>query len=160
MDHLYAPWREEYAKSLENSKSGCVFCHILNNPDEDEKNGVLFRGEGFFIVMNKYPYTPGHFMIVPDSHIADLEDLDEKVWADMGVYAKKGVKILKEALGAKGVNIGMNIGKAAGAGIAEHLHLHVLPRWMGDTNFITSIGEVRVYSVDFDRIYEKLKKFF
>jgi diadenosine tetraphosphate (Ap4A) HIT family hydrolase len=110
--------------------------------------------------MNKYPYTPGHFMIIPSLHTDTLENLDEKVWIEMSKYAKKGVKILKEDFGAKGVNLGMNLGSAAGAGIAEHIHLHLVPRWERDTNFITSIADTRIYSTDFERIYRKLKGFF
>jgi len=158
MQHLYAPWRDEYVKG--QKIKGCVFCHIANHPEEDEQNRVLLRKEDFFIVMNKYPYTPGHFMIIPSLHTDALENLDEKVWIEMSKYAKKGVKILKEDFGAKGVNLGMNLGSAAGAGIAEHIHLHLVPRWERDTNFITSIADTRIYSTDFERIYRKLKRFF
>ena len=119
--------------------------------------GVLYREEDFFIVMNKYPYSPGHFMIIPTLHTSNLEDLDPQVFAKMSIYAQKGVKMLKEVLNAQGVNIGMNLGKAAGAGIAEHIHLHLLPRWKGDTNFITTIGDTRVYGSEMDEIYNKLK---
>ena len=158
MQHLYAPWRDEYVKGTKIE--GCVFCHIINHPKDDEQNHVLLREENFFIVMNKYPYTPGHFMIIPNLHTEALENLDEQIWLEMSKYAKIGVKILKENFGAKGVNIGMNLGAAAGAGIAEHIHLHIVPRWERDTNFITSIGDTRVYSTDFERIYKKLKNFF
>ncbi len=124
MEHLYAPWREDYVKDRQDIK-GCVFCHIVNHPEEDEKNRVLLREKDFFIIMNKYPYTPGHFMIIPNIHIENLEDLDDKVWLDMSLYAKRGVEILKKALGAKGVNIGMNLGRFAGAGImGERYELH------------------------------------
>mgnify|MGYP000911018054 FL=1 len=161
MQKLYAPWRDEYVKG--ERIEGCVFCHISKHTD-DESLGVLYRDEHCFVVMNRYPYSPGHFMIIPHFHTDSLEELDPKVWLHITALAQKGVAMLKNELNAKGVNIGMNLGAVGGAGIAEHIHLHLVPRWMGDTNFITTIGETRVYSVDFDEIYKKLlsvsKKYF
>jgi len=158
MERLYAPWRTQYVTTDKKKKiDGCVFCHIAKTLDDDKELGVLHREEDFFIVMNKYPYSPGHFMIIPNLHTSNLEDLDPQVFAKMSICAQKGVKMLKEVLNAQGVNIGMNLGKAAGAGIAEHIHLHLLPRWKGDTNFITTIGDTRVYGSEMDEIYNKLK---
>lgn len=157
MERLYAPWRTEYVTSDGKKIDGCVFCHIVNTLDQDEELGVLYRDKDFFIVMNRYPYSPGHFMIIPNLHTANLEDLDENVYAKMSIYAQKGVKLLKEVLNAHGVNIGMNLGQAGGAGIAEHIHMHLVPRWTGDTNFITTVGDTRIYSTDFKKIYERLK---
>ncbi len=152
---LYAPWREEY---VTNTKiQGCVFCHISTHSEDDEELHVLYRDEFCFIVMNKYPYTPGHFMIIPHTHTDKLEELDPAVWLHMSALAQKGVRLLKEGFGAQGVNIGMNLGRAGGAGIAEHIHMHLVPRWERDTNFITSIADNRVYSSDFERIYKKIK---
>ena len=157
LDILYAPWRSEY---ITNEKiEGCVFCHISQNLDQDEKNHVLYRDESCFIVMNKYPYTPGHFMIIPHIHIDNLENLETDIWLRMSELAQRGVGLLKEKFGAEGVNIGMNLGIAAGAGIAEHIHLHLVPRWQRDTNFITSIANTRVYSTDFEKVYKKLKSY-
>lgn len=158
MERLYAPWRSGYVTSVNKVIEGCVFCHIVNHPQDDEELHVLHRDKEFFIVMNKYPYSPGHFMIIPNLHTANLEDLDEKVYAKMSVYAQKGVKLLKEVLNAQGVNIGMNLGKAGGAGITEHIHMHLVPRWSGDTNFITTTGDTRIFSSDFEKIYKKLKE--
>jgi diadenosine tetraphosphate (Ap4A) HIT family hydrolase len=107
--------------------------------------------------MNKYPYTPGHFMIIPHIHTDKLEELDSDVWLHMSALAQKSVKLLKEGLNAHGVNIGMNLSQAGGAGIAEHIHMHFVPRWVGDTNFITSIANTRVHSSDFEKIYIKIK---
>ena len=150
---LYAPWRDEY---VTNQKiKGCVFCHISKN-DEDDLH-ILYKDEHCFIVMNKYPYTPGHFMIIPHFHTDKLEELNTETWLHMSALAQKGVKLLKEGLNAQGVNIGMNLGKAGGAGIAEHIHMHLVPRWERDTNFITSIANTRVYSTDFEKIYKKIK---
>jgi diadenosine tetraphosphate (Ap4A) HIT family hydrolase len=155
MDHLYAPWRTEYIAG--EKIEGCVFCHISKHAELDEKSQVLFRDKYCFVVMNKYPYTPGHFMIIPHFHTDSLEKLDPEVWMRMSQLAQKGVAMLKEGFGAQGVNMGMNLGSSAGAGIAEHIHLHLVPRFSRDTNFITTIAETRVYSTDFQRIYEKLK---
>lgn len=153
---LYAPWRDEYVTG--ERIEGCVFCHISTHACDDEKLHVLYRDEHCFIVMNRYPYTPGHFMIIPHLHTDALETLDPKIWLHMSALAQKGVQMLKESFGAHGVNIGMNLGKAGGAGIAEHIHLHLVPRWERDTNFITAIGENRVYSTDFEKIYRRLKE--
>jgi len=117
MQHLYAPWRDQYIK--ETKPKGCVFCHIVNNPDEDEENGVLFRGENYFIVINRYPYTPGHFMVIPNQHIKSLLQLDMKVWMQISEAVKKSVEVLHQCLNPKGINLGMNIGAEAGAGIAN-----------------------------------------
>lgn len=153
---LYAPWRTDYVSG--EKVEGCVFCHISTHAHEDENLHVLYRDEHCFIVMNRYPYTPGHFMIIPHHHTDSLEALDPAVWVHMSALAQRGVRLLKESFGAHGVNIGMNLGRAGGAGIAEHIHLHLVPRWERDTNFITSIGETRVYSTDFEKIYLRLKE--
>ncbi len=154
-DILYAPWRDKYitGKKIE----GCVFCHISSNEDEDEDLQVLHRDEYCFMVMNRYPYTPGHFMIIPHLHTDKLEDLPSETWLHMSDLAQKSVRFFKESFGASGVNIGMNLGSASGAGIAEHIHMHIVPRWAGDTNFMTSVAETRVYSTDFEKMYKKIK---
>ncbi len=156
MEYLYAPWRSEYITESEKVE-GCVFCNISENPQKDEEFQVLYRDDLCFIVMNRYPYTPGHFMIIPHNHTDSLESLPSKTWLRMTLLAQKGVDMLKNGFGAEGVNIGMNLGAAAGAGIAEHIHLHLVPRFSRDTNFITTVGNTRVYSVDFVQIYKKLK---
>jgi len=158
MQHLYAPWRTAYITDSDEEKvEGCVFCHISRHPELDEKHHVLYRDDRCFVVMNRYPYTPGHFMIIPHTHTDALETLEADVWLGISALAQKGVKMLKEGFGAEGVNLGMNLGAAAGAGIAEHIHLHLVPRFSRDTNFITTIGETRVYSTDFQKVYEKLR---
>ncbi|MFA6192044.1 MAG: HIT domain-containing protein [Sulfurimonas sp.] len=154
-DILYAPWRDEYIAGQE--VDSCVFCNISLTPQDDEKHRVLYRDEHCFIVMNLYPYTPGHFMIIPHLHTDKLEELDRVVWLHMSDLAQKCVRLLKEGFNAHGVNIGMNLGAAGGAGIAEHIHMHLVPRWNRDTNFITSIAQNRVYSTDFIKIYQRIK---
>ena len=158
MDSLYAPWRGDYVTTQNKKIDGCVFCHIVKTLDDDENLGVLYREKDFFIVMNKYPYAPAHFMIIPNLHTNNLESLDPKIWSRMCLFAQKGVEMLKEVVNAQGVNIGMNLGQAGGAGIAEHIHLHLVPRWSADTNFITTIANTRIYSTEFDYIYKKLKE--
>lgn len=154
---LYAPWRDEYVTN-DNIK-GCVFCHISSSQNSDDNElYVLHRDEHCFMVMNRYPYTPGHFMIIPHLHTDKLEDLSSDVWLHMSDLAQKSVRLLKDGFGAHGVNIGMNLGKVAGAGIAEHIHMHIVPRWDRDTNFITSIAKTRVYSTDFFEIYKRIKE--
>jgi len=153
---LYAPWRDEYIKGVKID--GCVFCHISSNEAEDIENHLLYRDEYCFIVMNRYPYTPGHFMIIPHTHTDKLEELDPEIWLHMSDLAQKSVRLLKEGLDVHGVNIGMNLGAEAGAGIAEHIHMHLVPRWQRDTNFITSIAQTRVYSTDFEKIFLKIKE--
>lgn len=154
-DILYSPWRSDYV--TKEKIEGCVFCHISSHAKDDEELHVLYRDELCFIVMNRYPYTPGHFMIIPHHHTDKLEELQSDTWLHMSNLAQKCVKLLKEGMNAQGVNLGMNLGKAGGAGIAEHIHLHLVPRWTGDTNFITSIAQTRVYSTDFEKIFQKIK---
>ncbi|MFK5880833.1 MAG: HIT domain-containing protein [Sulfurospirillum sp.] len=155
MNHLYAPWRREYVTT---KKSGCVFCDIAKEENCDEQNYVLYRDKYCFVVMNKYPYTAGHIMVIPLEHIDNIEHLDEKVWLHISRIVKKCVSMLKKEFRADGINLGMNLGKGAGAGIAEHVHYHIMPRWIGDTNFITTIADTRVFSSDFEKIYERLRK--
>ncbi len=157
-DILYAPWRDDYV--TQEKIDGCVFCHISKHIDDDEKLHVLHRDEFCFVVMNKYPYTPGHFMIIPHQHTDSLEELPTDVWLHISLLAQKCVKLLKDGFKAHGVNIGMNLGKAGGAGISEHIHLHLVPRWSGDTNFMTTVANSRVHSSDFEKIYTNIKELF
>ena len=154
MEHLYAPWRYDYVS--EEKIEGCVFCHIFKNI-ADEKMQVLFADEYCYVVMNKFPYSPGHMMVIPFFHTSNIEDLEEDVWIQMSIRVRQGVRLLKEVMPCEGVNIGMNLGRAAGAGIEQHVHYHMLPRWLGDTNFISTLGETRVYPASFDEIFKKLK---
>jgi diadenosine tetraphosphate (Ap4A) HIT family hydrolase len=155
VDRVYAPWRDKYVTRDRNCE--CVFCDIVQNPDNDQDNQVLYRDDKCFIVMNRYPYSPAHMMIIPHHHTSNLEELDSDTWTHMNILAQKCVRLLKEVMYAQGVNLGMNLGEMAGAGIAEHIHLHILPRWKGDTNFITTVAGARVYSSDFFEIYNTLK---
>lgn len=154
MEHLYSPWRHDYIN--DEKIKDCIFCHISKNIEKEELQ-VLFSDEHCYVVMNKFPYSPGHMMVIPHFHTSNIEDLDDDVWVKMSFRVRQGVKLLKEVMPCEGVNIGMNLGKAAGAGIEQHVHYHMLPRWLGDTNFISSIGGTRVYPANFEEIFNKLK---
>lgn len=159
MDVLWSPWRYDYIKSSEKSAetTGCVFCNILENPAADEEKFILHRAGFNFVILNIYPYTSGHLMIVPFTHLADLDKADKQTTDEMMDLTKHCQKILREIYRPDGINIGMNLGKAAGAGVAEHFHLHILPRWIGDANFMTAIGQTRTIPEDLQTTYEKLK---
>jgi diadenosine tetraphosphate (Ap4A) HIT family hydrolase len=152
MDRLYAPWRREYHIK---KPTNCVFCDIRDS-NKDDENYVFYKDEICFFVMNKYPYNPGHFMIIPNKHTPNLEDLDENEITHIAKMAQKGVKILKK-WGASGINVGFNLGFDAGAGIPEHIHMQLVPRFRTDSNFITTISNTRVYSADFDKVYNEIK---
>ncbi|EAH7031133.1 HIT domain-containing protein [Campylobacter lari] len=158
MEYLYAPWRDVYFNNKD--KNFCPFCHCKHELNKDEKLGVIFRAKECFGIMNKFPYSPGHFMIIPYEHLENIEDLSDDTWLEISHFVRIGVKILKENFHAKGVNIGMNLGSAAGAGIAPHCHYHLIPRWQGDTNFITTIGQTRVCGSDLKKVYTTLCKAF
>lgn len=144
MDRLFRPWRYAYV-ARERDEGGCVLCEIAGSPpEEDAKRYVLFRGSHHFVVLNVYPYNSGHLMVVPFLHAARLVDLPADALAEMALLAARTERVLREAYRPEGMNLGMNLGAAAGAGIDAHLHLHVVPRWTGDTNFMTVAGESRV----------------
>lgn len=154
MKHLYAPWRTDYL--MGDKKEECVFCSIKEHLDE-EKQSVIFYDEYLYVVMNKYPYAAGHIMVIPYTHTDNIESLKEEEWQAISKRVRQGVILLKKVLNAQGVNIGMNLGAIAGAGIAQHVHYHLVPRWFGDTNFVTSISNLRVYPTDFNEICKKLR---
>jgi diadenosine tetraphosphate (Ap4A) HIT family hydrolase len=153
MDRLYAPHRSEYHK---NKQKECVFCKVQLNPNLQEEY-IFYRDEICFFIMNKYPYNPGHFMIVPNRHIADYEKLNTKEITHLAKMSQKGVKILKE-WGASGINLGFNLGIDSGAGIPQHIHFQLVPRFRSDANFITTISNTRVYSRDFNVVFNEIKE--
>ena len=161
MDVLWSPWRYDYIKSGEGKSStvedGCVFCGILNNPVSDEEKFILHRAGHNFVILNIYPYVSGHLMIVPFAHLADLDLAAKEITDEMMDLAKHCQTALRETYQPNGMNLGMNFGKAAGAGVAEHFHLHILPRWIGDVNFMTAIGQTRTIPESLQTTYEKLK---
>lgn len=156
MEYLWAPWRMEYI--LGKKKRGCVFCRKLKEKKSKE-HLILYQGETVFVVMNKYPYTSGHLMVVPKRHCLNLEQLDNNELKELFDLLKASVRVLKSSFHPHGFNVGMNIGKTGGAG-EDHLHLHVVPRWTGDTNFMPVLGKTRVVSEYLEKTYEKLHSAF
>ena len=140
--------------------SPCIFCAAQNNPADDEKNLLLYRGAHNFVILNLYPYISGHLMIAPFAHIGEFDSAPKEVTDEMMDLAKRCETALREVYRPEGFNLGMNLGRAAGAGIADHLHLHIMPRWAGDTNFMTTVGETRVLPEDLSITYRKLRKKF
>jgi ATP adenylyltransferase len=157
MKRIYAPWRAVYLNSEPTSE--CLFCVIPGERDE-RKSGVLGRGVHCFVVINSYPYTTGHVMVVCNRHVEHLSDLSEAENTELMRMAARCEQAILGEYEPDGINIGVNLGRSAGAGILGHLHIHVVPRWHGDTNFMTSVAETRVISEDLAVTYERLKPYF
>jgi ATP adenylyltransferase len=158
MDHLWSPWRYRYV-STAGPSDGCIFC-IKPQENRDEENLIVYRGERAFALLNLFPYTSGHLMIAPYDHVPTLEDADEATAGELMLLTRTAQTHLRSVYRAPGFNIGMNIGACAGAGIAGHIHMHVLPRWPGDVNFMTTVGETRVLPEDIQETYRKLSAAF
>jgi len=158
MDWLWTPWRYGYVSRAAKTDR-CIFCEN-SKPGADERNLVVFRGEFNLVMLNLFPYTNGHLMIVPYAHLAEFEDLPDETAAEMMRLAQSTVRRLKAVYKPHGMNVGMNLGESAGAGVAGHLHLHAVPRWTGDSSFMTTIGETRVMPEDIHETYRKLKAAF
>lgn len=156
MQHLWAGWRGEYVGG--EQPAGCVFCGILASGRPDEETFVVWRGDGVAVLLNAFPYTSGHVLVLPERHEAELEDLSAEESAALWRTGVATVAAVKRAYSPGGVNLGANLGPAAGAGIPGHLHLHVLPRWAGDTNFMTSVADVRVLPEALSTTWRKLRE--
>jgi ATP adenylyltransferase len=156
MDRLWSPWRYRYV-SKAVPHSGCIFCDRGASAN-DEEGFIIARGEYNFALLNIFPYTSGHLMIAPYAHVATLEAADPATLAEMIAMARRAEIALRDSYNAPGFNIGMNVGEAAGAGIAGHIHLHVLPRWLGDANFMTTVAETRVLPEALRDSWEKLRR--
>jgi ATP adenylyltransferase len=156
MDYLWTPWRYAYVTNAEKA-SGCIFCDLPKLGD-DAKAHIVHRGEYCYIVLNTYPYTPGHVMIVPFVHLDELRKLPIAAAHEMINLAQRMETVLRQLYVPDGINLGMNIGKAAGAGVAGHIHMHVLPRWVADANFMSAIGETRVLPETLETTYERVKR--
>lgn len=162
MDKLYAPWRDRYVhQAIKGKEQGtCVFCDLFNNDETDQERFVLFKDERVVVVLNIYPYNGGHLLIIPQEHVETFDTISEKNLGHHMVVAAKSMKIVQEVLGCEGINFGANVGKTAGAGIPQHVHMHIVPRFSGDTGFFTTIGNSKQISVDLQNIYKKLKPAF
>lgn len=161
MERIWAPWRMEFIEKG-TFQPGCIFCRfpLESGEDADRANLVLGRSASSFVMLNKFPYTSGHLMVIPRRHTALLEELPPEEIQDLSLLLQKTVAALKSSYRPDGLNVGMNLGKAAGAGIADHLHWHAVPRWNGDTNFMPVVGEVRVMVEDLDSTWRRLRPLF
>jgi ATP adenylyltransferase len=158
MDYLWTPWRYQYIAQVHSGKQPeCIFCDAAARKDDDVTL-VVHRGTSCFVILNRYPYTSGHVMVVPYAHIAELRLCEPAALTEMMHLAQRVEAVLRDLYKPDGMNLGMNLGRAAGAGVVGHLHLHALPRWVGDSNFMTVTGETRVHPEDLSITYEKLRK--
>ena len=158
MDHLWAPWRSTYIKN-KGDRSQCIFCAAVAS-SKDEETLIVHRARLNFVILNRYPYTSGHLMIAPYQHVSRLQQVDEATVEEMMRLAREAERIIEKAYQPQGLNMGMNLGVAAGAGIEQHIQLHVLPRWLGDANFMTSVGDTRVLPEDLTQTFRKLNQAF
>jgi ATP adenylyltransferase len=159
MDHLWSPWRYQYVSSAAAfplGKDDCFFCRSAENPADDVVNLVVRRAERSFVLLNRYPYSTGHLMIAPYAHVATLTETEVATLEEMMQLAQRCESVLRQVYRPDGLNFGFNIGQAAGAGVAGHIHMHGLPRWSGDTSFMTTVGETRVLPEDLATTREKL----
>ena len=154
MEHIWAPWRMEYIKM--EKPEGCILCEKPAQ-DNDAEDYILYRGSKNFIIMNTYPYNPGHLLVAPYRHVSGLGELTDEERHEHFDIVSHGVEVLRQELAAEGFNVGVNMGKAAGAGIEDHIHTHIVPRWPGDTNFMTIVSDVRVVPEALAETYKKLK---
>ena len=154
MKHLWTPWRSKYMTEKKDA-SRCIFCDAAAG-SEDSESLVVYRGEFTFVILNRYPYTSGHLMIAPYAHVCRLTQASEAATGEMMRLVRRAEAVLQRVYNPHGLNLGMNLGEAAGAGIEQHIHMHVLPRWNGDANFMTSIGHTRVIPETLEQTYAKL----
>jgi ATP adenylyltransferase len=157
MDRLWTPWRSAYMKENRN-KSRCIFCDAASHPAADEENLVVARGDLCFVMLNRYPYTSGHLMIAPYVHVSRLAGAPSETTAEIMAFTRRAEQVLESIYRPDGLNLGMNLGEAAGAGIEQHIHMHVLPRWKGDANFMTSVGQTRIIPEALEETYRKLRE--
>lgn len=156
MDYLWNPWRYRYIAGP-RPVTACIFCDIANST-EDEANYVIHRARHNYVVLNRYPYTSGHLMVVPFAHVAGLAEAPEESSVEMMTLMRLAEECLRRVYHPDGLNMGLNIGASAGAGVAGHLHMHVLPRWSGDANFMTTVAETRILPEELSMTYQKLKE--
>ena len=160
--NLWAPWRMEYIEGLsdsDNREKGCFLCKAADNPQDDEKNLVVYRAKHCFAIMNRFPYNTGHLLIAPYIHEGKMEAIDDEILCEIITLTKKFKYVLEGTLKAEGFNIGINLSHCAGAGLPDHFHLHIVPRWSGDTNFMTVIGQAKVVPEHIAKTYQKIKAY-
>lgn len=157
MDVLNAPWRMKYIDKSNKEKIDCIFCEFIKER-EDEKRLILYRGKKAFVMFNAFPYNPGHLMVAPYRHTGNYDELNQEEILEINLLVQKCLKVLKKTMDPHGFNIGINMGKVAGAGFEGHVHVHIVPRWEGDTNFMPVVGETKVIPEALDVTYRKLKE--
>jgi len=157
MNYIWSPWRMEYIES--NKEEGCVFCSAQEKEDSAE-NLIALRGEHAYVILNRYPYTSGHLMVVPLDHKPNFEDLDPQTRAEMMELTSRCMTVLRKVYHPQAFNMGANIGEAAGAGVKLHVHIHIVPRWQGDTNFMSVLGETRVLPESLESTYQRVRNGF
>jgi ATP adenylyltransferase len=158
MERLWAPWRMEYISG--EPRPGCLFCRVLEHPDDKDSELVVWRPEGAIVLLNRFPYNPGHAMVAPAAHVGELEALDDEPTTQLMRALKRTIGVLKGSMSPEGFNIGANVGRVAGAGIPDHIHLHVVPRWNGDTNFMPVLADVKVVNEHLLQTAAKLREAF
>lgn len=154
--NIWAPWRMEYINGLGDDDEGCFLCRYRDDRDNDRSNLVVWRGDRCLAVLNRFPYTGGHSLIAPYDHVATLADLDDATMLEMMKMIRDLKRLLADSIHAEGFNVGMNVGRCAGAGLPGHLHVHVVPRWGGDTNFMAVLGEVHMLPQALEQLYDQL----
>jgi len=154
LDHIWTPWRMEYIQE-HNEDKACIFCSAAKGED-DRENLVFYRGKHVFMILNRYPYTSGHVMCVPYAHKPRLRDITQETRGEMMELVNKAVEVLQQVYTPEGFNIGLNLGEVAGAGVAEHLHMHIVPRWTGDTSFMSAVGNTRVLPESLPDTYKRV----
>jgi ATP adenylyltransferase len=158
MQRLWAPWRMEYIGG--EQRPGCLFCRVIENPDDPDASLVVWRPKGAIVLLNKFPYNPGHAMVAPVKHVPTFEDLDDEASLELARAQQRTLGVLRAVMKPDGFNVGTNLGRAAGAGIPDHVHVHVVPRWNGDTNFMAVIDDVKIVNEALAQTAEKLKRAF
>ncbi len=158
MKRLWAPWRMQYVGA--KPKPGCLFERVIEHPDDDDAQLVVWRPPGAIVLLNKFPYNPGHALVAPHAHKPSLEDLDDAQTTDVMRAVRRTITVLKQTMRPDAFNVGVNIGREAGAGIPEHVHFHVVPRWNGDTNFMAVIDDVKIINEALDQTAAKLRQAF
>ncbi len=160
MKRLWAPWRKSYVENVDNQKD-CFLCEAVSQKEDSLRDYlVLYKGKFSFVIFNKYPYNAGHLMVAPIAHIGNFIETDEEIALEIHRLTKVCILALKETIKPQGFNIGYNLGRAAGAGLETHIHLHIVPRWNGDTNFMPIVGSVKVISQDLYELYDRIKPVF
>jgi ATP adenylyltransferase len=158
LKQLWAPWRMQYIGA--EQRPGCLFCRAIESPDDPDAELVLWRPQGAIVMLNKFPYNPGHALVAPHRHTSSFEDLDDEQSLDLMRAQKRTLTVIREVMNPNGFNVGANLGNAAGAGIPDHVHIHVVPRWIGDTNFMAVVDDVKIVNEALAQTADKLKRAF